>query len=542
MRNRISIAKHVGILALSMIAIGCSQRSAPVAPNNYPIIRAQPQPVYIPPQQVYRPAPVSRPSPVYQPNRAYQRNPQTFNPRDQRNLPPPNRAPVVSEVGAPSAAPAPRARPFRPIPADDLVDNPYKAFDPSERERAENPAAARDTQAEAKPQPRGRTSDDYATLLGDEASEAGTAASTPNPAAQAPVAGAPSSGPPVIALLVPASDRRPTVRRLADGLTKAAKLAVSDMGGTSVQLQVYDTAGDPRRAATLAKEAIDGGAKMIIGPLFSGSAAAVRPVAKAANVSVVSFTTDRTALGDGVYSIGFLPDADVNRIIGYAARNDLRKIALLVPDSPFGGVIAQAGQRAARQAGAEIVQIQPFKDDFRSLDGAAQDFAKFYESAPQVDAVVIATNGKTLQGLAAYLAYRDVLPTKVKYLGLGLWDDKETFREATLRGGWFPGVDPALKTDFAYRYGQAHGGDPVDIALLGYDAVVVADALAKRGGFSQSALLSASGFSGMSGGFRFRPDGTNQRSLSVLEVGPSTFTIVDPAPAIGVQVSELAGG
>jgi len=128
-------------------------------------------------------------------------------------------------------------------------------------------------------------------------------------------------------------------------------------------------------------------------------------------------------------------------------------------------------------------------------------------------------------------------------MGLGLWDDKETFREATLRGGWFPGVDPALKNDFAYRYGQAYSGDPPSIALLGYDAVAVAAALIRNGGFSQQAILNPSGFNGMSGLFRFRRDGRNDRALSILEVGQDAFRVIDPAPSsFSSQVSSLVGG
>ena len=61
-------------------------------------------------------------------------------------------------------------------------------------------------------------------------------------------------------------------------------------------------------------------------------------------------------------------------------------------------------------------------------------------------------------------------------------------------------------------------------ATLAYDAVALVAALVKTQGkqrFSAEVLTNPSGFTGIDGLFRFRPDGTNQRGLAVLRVTPS---------------------
>ena len=431
----------MAFVALALIAVGCTQRSAPVEVSRGSLPRA----VERAPQQIYRPAPPpvlrARPAPI-------RPLPQI----ETADLPPPNLNPVVSEIGTPR----PVTTAPRPLPRPQLTDNPYKAFDPLDAPKRDAELVAEEPEVDEPSDFRPRASDDYASLLGDEPDQAEPEdrAEPDQPPAQTqqnngPAAGAGIRGNALVALLVPDSDRRGSVRALADGLAKAASLAATDIGESRLELRKYDTGGDPRKAAEAAKNAIADGAKLIIGPLFSGSAAAVRPVAQAANVNVIAFTTDQSVLGGGLYSIGFLPETDVDRIISYGARAGQKNVAMLVPDSPFGGVITREARQAASRSGVKIVRAQPFKEDFRSLDVAAREFADYVESAPQVDSVIMATNGKSLQGLAAFLAFNDVLPTQIKYMGLGLWDDKETFREGTLRGGWFPGVDPALKTDFA---------------------------------------------------------------------------------------------
>jgi hypothetical protein len=42
--------------------------------------------------------------------------------------------------------------------------------------------------------------------------------------------------------------------------------------------------------------------------------------------------------------------------------------------------------------------------------------------------------------------------------------------------------------------------------------------------------MDPNGFTGVSGTFRFRPDGTSERGLAVLEMQPEGAAVVDPAP------------
>ncbi len=70
-------------------------------------------------------------------------------------------------------------------------------------------------------------------------------------------------------------------------------------------------------------------------------------------------------------------------------------------------------------------------------------------------------------------------------------------------------------------------------ATLAYDAVALVAALVKTQGaqrFSEQVLTNSSGFAGIDGVFRFRPDGTNERGLAVLRVTPGGGQPVSPAP------------
>src|SRR6202044_1639261 len=91
------------------------------------------------------------------------------------------------------------------------------------------------------------------------------------------------------------------------------------------------------------------------------------------------------------------------------------------------------------------------------------------------------------------------------------------FASAALQGGLYAAPDPAGFRSFSARYRAKYSSDPVRTATLAYDAA----ALGRTQGpqrFSPETLTNPSGFAGIDGLFRFRPDGTNERGLAVMRV------------------------
>ncbi len=110
---------------------------------------------------------------------------------------------------------------------------------------------------------------------------------------------------------------------------------------------------------------------------------------------------------------------------------------------------------------------------------------------------------------------------KAQLLGTGLWNDARVLKLPALQGAWFSAPENGGFNAFATRYRAKYGVDPPRIATLSYDAVSLAAALAHTQGsqrYSDNVLTNRSGFNGADGVFRFQPDGTNERGLSVLEI------------------------
>jgi ABC-type branched-subunit amino acid transport system substrate-binding protein len=124
---------------------------------------------------------------------------------------------------------------------------------------------------------------------------------------------------------------------------------------------------------------------------------------------------------------------------------------------------------------------------------------------------------------------------RIQLIGTGLWDDPRIFAEPGAQGGWYAAPEPAGYRAFSGRYRQRYGQDPLRPATLAYDAVSLVAALVKTQGparFSEEILTNPSGFAGIDGVFRFRPDGTNQRGLAVMRVTTSGPQVISPAPKV----------
>ncbi len=331
-----------------------------------------------------------------------------------------------------------------------------------------------------------------------------------------------------VALLLPLSGPN---AGLGQALLNAAQLALFDLGDANFELLPGDTKGTAEGAAQAAQAAIGQGAKLILGPFFSAEVGAVAPVAQAAGINVVAFSTDEHVAGHGVFLIGFLPRSQVARVVAYAHAQGLNRFAAVVPDTVYGQTIADLLRQAASNAGAEVTDVELYDPAAKDAADTVRQLAK---NSGNFDAVMLPEGGERLIALAPLLPYYDIDTTKIRLLGTGQWDDPHVWREPALLGGWYPAPDPAVRADFEKHYTQLYGSAPPRIATLGYDATALAAVLAKSAGgpnFSAEALTNPDGFAGLDGIFRFRADGLNERGLAILEIQRTGPHVISPAPA-----------
>lgn len=341
-----------------------------------------------------------------------------------------------------------------------------------------------------------------------------------------------------VALLVPLSAHGHS-GVIGKSLKQAAELALFERDNPDLQLIVKDDKGTPEGASAAAGEAIKGGARLVLGPLFAKSATAVAPAARQAGVPVVAFSTDRQVGGNGVYLLSFQPAPEVTRVVAYAASQGKRRFAALISQDALGKIVAASFTEAVSRSGGSVTALATYPyppsatgllEPMRKISAAIQ--AAEAEGSP-VDALFLPGGQENLETIARLLPQAEIDTEKVKVIGTGGMDYPSVGRDAKLVGAWYPAPDPRGWNDFSQKYAKSYGAAPPRIASLAYDAVSLAIALsgsAEGQRYTAAQLTRASGFTGVDGAFRLLPDGGTERALAILEVQKFGAHVVD-APA-----------
>jgi len=355
-----------------------------------------------------------------------------------------------------------------------------------------------------------------------------SAVSTPQPAATEPGTQI-GTGQVRVALILPLSAPG-NAGVAAQSMKNAAEMALAEFKNPNIQLLVKDDAGNPQNAQAAAQQAIGEGAEIILGPLFAQSVSAVGVVARQRGIPVIAFSTDASVASRGVYLLSFLPETDVRRIVEYQISRGKRSFAALLPDNPYGTVVQAAFQQDVASHGGRVLALERYPADPSRL---AEPVQRVAQVANQVDTIFIPDGADAVPQVVRALIAAKVNFKRVQLAGTGLWDDPRIFSDGELQGGLYAAPESEGFRNFAARYRARYHQDPVRTATLAYDAVALVAALVKTQGtqrFTEQVLTNASGFAGIDGVFRFRPDGTNERELAVLRVTPNGGQVVSPAP------------
>ncbi|UWQ45089.1 penicillin-binding protein activator [Leisingera aquaemixtae] len=341
-----------------------------------------------------------------------------------------------------------------------------------------------------------------------------------------------TSKPVPVALLVPRGSAQQGDRVLAQSLENAARLAIGDLQGAQIDLRVYDTAGNPATASTVAQQALDDGARVILGPVYAEAANAAGIAARQRGVNVLAFSNNPAIAGGNVFILGPTFDNTARRLTSLAARNGKRNILIVGGNDAAGAAGRAAIQRAASETGVSIKGSVGYD---LSQQGVINAIPAIRSEAAGADAVFLtSTTAGALPLLAQLMPEAGVDPAVTQYIGLTRWDiPPQTLTLPGVQGGLFALPDQSKVQQFSARYQASYGAAPHPIGSLAYDGIAAIGALVAAGksdALTGGALTQGAGFQGAGGIFRLRPDGTNERGLAVATIQEQKVVIIDPAP------------
>ena len=354
-----------------------------------------------------------------------------------------------------------------------------------------------------------------------------------------------------VALMAPLSG---THKQFGEELRKGAELALFTIANPKVEMMVYDTASaskddgqkdDGQVIAEAAAKAMQNGADIIIGPLFTKSVEQVKKIADFNAIPMIVFSNNVNVAGSQRWVMGYLPEQQLDSLLGFAVADGRERFAILAEATDFGKRLASHAKSRLQEFGFKTEEIAILSaDDLADetmLKRKIRSFARYKAPSDDedvlviespYDAVVFAGGPSFALRTAPVLAYYDVGPDNSLYLGTALWNQNQLLSEPSLQGSIFakrPSVaDPVFEEKWAQIWPHDGSGQ---LARLGFDAMALVSSLTEIDRADWTAKITDdSGFNGYSGAFRLRDNGSNIRAYEIRRIWAGKSDIVQRAP------------
>ena len=369
-----------------------------------------------------------------------------------------------------------------------------------------------------------------------------------------------------VAVILPTSGDAAAAGR---AIRTSVEMATLSTGADNLSVSFFDSA----RGADAINDALASNPEIIIGPLFANDARMLRE-SKPYDLPVLSFTSDATAIGDGVMTMALMPTNSIEAIVREMRTDGVRRFVVLAPDTESGHLLAGAAQGASGihnvQLAGAFFYTEKDTDSIKSAtERASMNVARTaaHKRAREIlsdvltnekltsierssvlrqmdrlskhdvlgelpyDAVLFLGTGDDTKSLASFMRYFGVGNRDVAFYGTAMWDGADIANDITMTGAKYAAL-PDTDETFVANYERVAGEKPSRIASFGYDAANLAIGMLYSDKLQNAYLLDPSGYAGVDGAVRLRPTGASERGLRIMELtGDGTPRVVKNAPA-----------
>ena len=331
-------------------------------------------------------------------------------------------------------------------------------------------------------------------------------------------------------------------------IRRGAEMALFQVANKNVQILFLDTMGG-EKAADAALTGVENNVDIFIGPLFTPAVLAARSVAAQNQIPMLLLSNNRAVVAPDSWLLGYLPEQQLDRLLGHAVGLGKSKFAIIAQDAAFGQrLLAHATSRLddfGLQPQAVRILTDAEANDENSLKEAIREFSRYQPPAPDAlpaespfDAVIFAGDPEFALRTAPLLAYYDLGPDRALFLGNALWNQDQLLKEPSLQGGIFAIRPSQFDIKFNANWKAIWRQTPGELSRLGFDALALVAALSATGddqtlspvGRWAQKLVTNKGFQGYSGAFRLLPDGSNVRAYELRQIRNGQSRIIQAAP------------
>ena len=337
-------------------------------------------------------------------------------------------------------------------------------------------------------------------------------------------------------------------------ILNAIEMAIFQKKENNIELHIKDTEAKSDKTEKGLSELIDKGVKVIIGPLFSKSLAAIQSKVTNNNVNIFALTNNINLRNKGIWIFGVDPQAQTEEVLRHALETGSKSIAALLPQNAYGLLLFDTITSFTKENLMKIEKIEFYNFSVESQRETAQKVSKGFEeyklyldkvreqeneetesdvavfTEKPFDSIFIAAAGQNLRVLSSQLQYNNVDPTIVQYLGISSWEDSSILSEPALEGGVFVTTSEMYQEKIKLIYKNSFSKEMPKIAMIAYDIVALLGSLNNiERNFNINDLVNDVGYIGLRGLFRLKKNGIVERAFQLKKIKNKKFTILRKA-------------
>ena len=354
-----------------------------------------------------------------------------------------------------------------------------------------------------------------------------------------------------VGVMLPLSGEHSEIGNL---ILNAIEMAVFQTEENKLELHIKDTEAKSDKAKKVLSELIDEGVKVVIGPLFSKSLAAIQSEVASKNINIFALTNNINLRNKGIWIFGVDPQAQTEKVLRYALEKGSKNIAALLPQNAYGLLLfdtitsftqanlmkiekiefynfsLESQRETAQKISEGFKDYKLYLDKIKEQDNEEEKVNEVLFMEKPFDSVFIAAAGQNLTVLSSQLQYNNVDPKIVQYLGISSWEDSSILNEPALEGGVFVTTSEMYQKKIKLIYKNSFNKEMPKIAMIAYDIVALLGSLNNLGSnFNIYDLVNDEGYIGLRGLFRLKKNGVVERAFQLKKIKNKKFTILKKA-------------
>ncbi len=343
-------------------------------------------------------------------------------------------------------------------------------------------------------------------------------------------------------------------REIGNLILNAIEMAIFQTHENKLELHIKNTEAKPDKAKKVLSELIDEGVKVVIGPLFSKSLAAIQSKVTTNNINVLALTNNKNLRNKGIWVFGVDPQAQTEKVLSHALEKGTKSIAALLPQNAYGLLLfdtitsftqanlmkiekiefynfsVESQRKTAQKISEGFEEYKLYLDNIKEQENQETESNEVLFMEKPFDSVFIAASGQNLTVLSSQLQYNNVDPKIVQYLGISSWEDSSILSEPALEGGVFVTTSEMYQKKIKLIYKNSFNKEMPKIAMIAYDIVALLGSLNNlRSNFNIYDLVNDEGYIGLRGLFRLKKNGEVERAFQLKKIKNKKFTVLKKA-------------